>query len=160
MDGARQDSPGIRVLPPLVALACFGLGGLADRLWPWPLAESGAALERLRWTGLAVIAAGVALDLWSLGLFARHRTSALPFRAASAFVARGPYRFTRNPMYLGIALQLAGAGLALGRTWILLAAPLAAAVLDRYAIPREERYLERRFGETYLAYRRRVRRWL
>ena len=160
MDGAREDSPGIRVLPPLIALGCFGLGGLADRLWPWPLAGSWVTLERLRWIGLAVLAAGVALDLWSLGLFARQRTSALPFRAASSIVAHGPYRFSRNPMYLGMVLQLAGAGLALGRAWLVLAAPLAALVLDLYAIPREERYLERRCGANYLDYKRRVRRWL
>lgn len=159
-EGAREDSPGIKVLPPLVVLACFGLGGLVDRLRPWPIAHSWTTLAWLRWAGLALIAAGVALDLWSLGLFTRQRTSALPFRPASAFVARGPYRFTRNPMYLGMTLMLAGVGLALGRTWIVLAAALAAAILDRYAIRREERYLERRFGETYFVYRRRVRRWL
>ena len=102
----------------------------------------------------------ICLDLWALGLFTRHRTSALPFRPASAFVVRGPYRFTRNPMYAGLVLQLAGIGLALGRTWILLAAGLAILVLDRHAIAREERYLERRFGATYLAYKSRVRRWL
>ncbi|KAB2967036.1 MAG: isoprenylcysteine carboxylmethyltransferase family protein [Thermoanaerobaculia bacterium] len=159
-EDAREDSPGIRVLPPLVVLACFGLGGLADRVRPWPIAHGWTTLAWLRWAGLALVAAGVALDLWSLRLFTRHGTSALPFRPASAFVARGPYRFTRNPMYLGMTLTLAGVGLALGRTWIVLAAALAAAILDRYAIRREERYLERRFGADYLGYKRRVRRWL
>jgi len=155
-----EDSPGIRVLPPLVYLAAFGLGGLADRLRPWPLAESWVALERWRWLGAALLAAGVALDLWSLSHFFRAKTSALPFRPASAIVARGPYRFTRNPMYLGMTATLAGVGFFFGRAWIALAALAGALVMDRYAIPREERYLERRFGAGYLDYRRRVRRWL
>jgi len=156
----REDSPGILVLPPLVYLAAFGVGGLVDRLRPWPLAESWAALDALRWAGFAALAVGLALDLWSLSLFLRAKTSALPFRPASAIVARGPYRFTRNPMYLGMTLTLAGVGLVLGRTWILLAALGGALVMDRYAIRREERYLERRFGPEYVDYRRRVRRWL
>ena len=156
----REDSPGISILPPLVYLAAFGLGGLADRIRPWPLAESWPVLDALRWAGLAAITAGVALDAWSLANFVRARTSALPFRAASAFVARGPYRFTRNPMYLGMTLTLAGLGLVFGRTWILLAALAGDLAMDRYAIPREERYLERRFGADYREYQRRVRRWL
>jgi len=148
------------ILPLLVYLAAFGLGGLADRLWPWPLAESWAVLDALRWAGFAALAAGLALDSWSLLHFLRARTSALPFRPASAIVARGPYRFTRNPMYLGMTLTLAGVGLLLGRTWILLAALAGALVMDRYAVRREERYLERRFGAEYVDYARRVRRWL
>jgi protein-S-isoprenylcysteine O-methyltransferase Ste14 len=155
-----DDSPGIRLLPPLVFLGALALGGLADRLWPWPLAESWLALERLRWLGAALLAAGLGLELWSLGHFLRAKTSALPFRPASAFVARGPYRFTRNPMYLGMTLSLLAVGLLLGRAWIALSAFAGALVMDRYAIPREERYLERRFGASYLDFRRRVRRWL
>lgn len=155
-----DDSPGIKVLPPLIFIGAFGLGGLADRFHPWPVAASWSNQELFFWAGALVCGLGVGLDLWSLGLFARSRTSAIPFRPASAFVARGPYRFTRNPMYLGMTLNLAGVGLLLGRTWIALSALLAAAIIDRYAIPREERYLERRFGTEYLDYKRRVRRWL
>ncbi|HSM14911.1 MAG TPA: isoprenylcysteine carboxylmethyltransferase family protein [Thermoanaerobaculia bacterium] len=141
-------------------IGCFGLGGLLDRLQPWPLLASFEGIDAARSVGLALLALGVALDVWSLGLFRRAGTSALPFLPASARVESGPYRFTRNPMYLGMTLSLAGVGLALNRGWILLAAPLAAAILDRYAIAREERYLERRFGDAYRDYKRRVRRWL
>ncbi len=155
-----DDSPGIKVLPPLIYIGAFGLGGLVDRLHPWPVTASWSRQELFFWVGVLVCGLGVALDLWSLGLFARSQTSALPFRPASAIVARGPYRFTRNPMYLGMTLNLAGVGLLLGRTWIVLSALLATAIMDRYAIPREERYLERRFGAEYLDYKRRVRRWL
>lgn len=157
---AGGDSPGIRVLPPLVYLAAFGAGGALDRLWPWPLAVDWTALAALRWAGGACVVLGLALGLRAAALFRRAGTSALPFRPASAFVAAGPYRFTRNPMYLGLTAILFGVGLLLGRGWIALSAFAAAAVIDRYAIAREERYLERRFGASYLDYRRRVRRWL
>jgi protein-S-isoprenylcysteine O-methyltransferase Ste14 len=106
------------------------------------------------------VAAGLGLDFWSVALFRRAGTSPLPFRPATSFVARGPYRFTRNPMYVGMTLLLAGVGLMLGRAWIALSALVGAGFLHLYAIPREERYLERTFGESYRDYRRRVRRWL
>ncbi len=154
------DSPRIRVLPPLVYLAAFGLGGVLDRLWPWPLSAAQATIEALRWPGGVLVVAGLALDFWSVGLFRRAGTSPLPFRPASAIVVAGAYRFTRNPMYLGMTLMLLGVGLLLGRTWIALSAFAAALVIDRYAIAREERYLERAFGAGYLDYKRRVRRWL
>lgn len=160
MSGAPEESPGIRIPPPLVYLGAFALGVLADRLRPWPLAASFVALDRLCWLGAALLAVGLGLELWSLGHFLHARTSALPFRPASVFVARGPYRFTRNPMYLGMTISLLAVGLLLGRTWIALSAFAGALAIDRYAIPREERYLERRFGASYLEFKGRVRRWL
>ncbi len=157
---SRDDSPGILVLPPLVYLGAFGLGGLTDRLLPWALAESWRTQELIFWTGAALLAFGSGFELWALGLFTRARTSAIPFRPASVFVARGPYRLTRNPMYVGMTSSLTGVGCMLGRGWIALSALVAALVIDRYAIRREEAYLERRFGAEYLEYKRRVRRWI
>lgn len=157
---SREDSPGVLVLPPLVYLGAFGLGGLTDRIWPWTLAANWRTQDLIFWVGVALLTLGSSLELWSLGLFSYVRTSAIPFRPANAFVARGPYRLTRNPMYLGMTCTLAGVGMMLGRGWIALSAFLAALVIDRYAIRREEAYLERRFGGEYLDYKRRVRRWL
>jgi protein-S-isoprenylcysteine O-methyltransferase Ste14 len=71
-----------------------------------------------------------------------------------------PFRFTRNPMYLQLVLACIGFAIVLTNIWILLLTPLSAWVLYRYAILPEERYLERKFGEKYLSYKRRVRRWL
>lgn len=159
-EAAGTDSPRIHFLPPLIYISAFGLGGALDRFWPWPLADDWATLEAVRWAGGALVVAGLALDFWSIRLFGRAGTSALPFRPASTLVGAGPYRWTRNPMYLGLTFMLLGVGLLLGRTWIALSALLAALVIDRYAIAREERYLERTFGASYLDYKRRVRRWL
>ena len=72
----------------------------------------------------------------------------------------GPYRFTRNPAYLGMALTYVGIALLSSAVWVLLPLPLVLAVIDRGVIAREERYLQRKFGEEYLSYKRTVRRWV
>jgi protein-S-isoprenylcysteine O-methyltransferase Ste14 len=155
---APDDNPGIRFPPPFVYAALAGLAWWLHARWPLAAPERfGTALDRL---GLGLMVAGLLLDAASLTLFLLERTSALPFRPASAFVARGPYRLTRNPMYLGMTMLVAGLGLLVERLGVTLAAFVAAAVIARFVIPLEERYLERRFGESYLDYKRRVRRWL
>jgi protein-S-isoprenylcysteine O-methyltransferase Ste14 len=154
----RTDGPGVRFPPPFVYAGLAGLAWWLDGRWPLrPPAAAGAALDSL---GLTLLVAGMLLDAASLVVFLLHRTSALPFRPASAFVAVGPYRFTRNPMYLGMTALVAGLGLLVERLGVTLAAFAAAWVIDRFVIPREERYLERRFGTSYLDYKRRVRRWI
>ncbi len=83
-----------------------------------------------------------------------------PWRASSALVTSGPYRFTRNPMYLGMASLYAGIALAFGLLWSLALLLAVLVVIDRGVIAREERYLERRFGDEYRIYKQQVRRWL
>lgn len=153
------DSPRVLVPPPLIYL---GLVALAIQLEPeagWSFAGflGGGTRSAL---GVALLAPGLLLDLWALALFLRARTSALPFQPATAMVARGPYRLTRNPMYLGLTLSVLGAALLMDRPAIALGGLAAALVVDRLVIPREERYLEARFGAMYLDFKRRVRRWI
>lgn len=144
--------------PPFVYAGLAAVAWWLDTLWPWrPPAGLVRPLDAL---GVVLLAAGVGLDFVSLALFLRARTSAIPFRPASAFVATGTYRVTRNPMYLGLTCTVAGLGLLLGRLGLVPAALAAAWVIDRWVVPREERYLEARFGDSYLAYKRRVRRWI
>jgi protein-S-isoprenylcysteine O-methyltransferase Ste14 len=154
------DSPRVLFPPPLVYLGLAAAGFALDLAVPWRLAGDGVGRGASLALGAVALAAGVGLDLWSLALFLRSRTSPIPFRPASAIVASGPYRFTRNPMYLGMTLTVAGLGLGTDVGWLLVSALGAALVIDRAVIPREEAYLERRFGNAYLDYRRRVRRWL
>lgn len=148
--------PGVRVPPPLLYLAAFGIGALGDRL-----ASSPSPPEPLR----AAAAAGGAVALLALDTnatirFLRRGTSFNPARPATALVIHGPYRFTRNPMYLGMACAHAGAAVATGRLWALATLPAAVAAVDRLVIPREERHLADTFGAEYESYRARVRRWL
>ena len=110
--------------------------------------------------GWLLLAVGLTLDLASLLRFLRARTNALPFRPASAFVVRWPYVWTRNPMYLGLALVLAGLAVWVGNATCVLPVAAFVAYIARFQIAPEERALRARFGESYDAYCRRVGRWL
>jgi len=109
---------------------------------------------------MTLTAGGLALAVSAAGLFARYRTTIVPHGRSSTLVVRGPYRFTRNPMYLSMSIVYLGVALWTG-AWLsiaLLVLPLW--VIDRAIIPMEERQLRERFGESYAAYGARVRRWL
>jgi protein-S-isoprenylcysteine O-methyltransferase Ste14 len=121
----------------------------------------------LRWSsfslaaaGVALIGAGLTLILWAAGLFRRTGTGIVPFSESTALVTNGPYRFTRNPMYLGMATILLGAAAVMGSPTPLFG-PIAfiAIITTRFIVP-EEAHMERAFGASYLELKRRVRRWL
>ncbi|HVM45875.1 MAG TPA: isoprenylcysteine carboxylmethyltransferase family protein, partial [Candidatus Thermoplasmatota archaeon] len=114
-----------------------------------------------RWLGGATLAAaGTALVLAGYATQTRAGTDPIPFHPTTRIVTHGAYRYTRNPMYLGFALATLGLAILADSAWALLAAPAGLVLVDRLVVVREERYLERKFGEEYLAYKRRVRRWL
>jgi len=144
--------------PPLVGIACA--------LLTWALA---AAVPAWRGDGgwrlplVAVcLALGLALDGWALLVFRRHRTTPNPFapERSRTVVQSGPYRFTRNPMYLGMAVRLLALCLWLGSALSLLAIAVFVAYITRFQIQPEERTLADKFGAPYQDYCRRVRRWL
>ena len=151
-----------RIPPPLIdlgyALLMWGLsvGVPAAQLWPraGSLAVWGVAV------GLALLGAGIALA--GVLAFRRARTTVNPLapQRASQLVVVGIYRRTRNPMYLGMLLVLAGWGVCLGNALAFLALPLFVLTLNRLQIKPEERALRERFGEAYLSYMQRVRRWV
>jgi protein-S-isoprenylcysteine O-methyltransferase Ste14 len=116
--------------------------------------------EPYRYAGAVLIALAVALGFWAVALFRRAGTGVVPFSAATTLVIRGPYRFTRNPMYLAMAGVLAGTAIWLGSVtpWLVLPA-FVALIAERFIAP-EEAMLERTFGESYARYRAAVRRWL
>ena len=111
--------------------------------------------------GVTAIAIGIAVGLASVDSFRKANTTILPAgRPTTAIVARGPYRFTRNPMYLAMAFAYFGLSTVLNNAWALLFLPMVVAGIDRFVIRREERYLTQKFGEAYLRYCQRVRRWI
>ena len=116
--------------------------------------------EPYRYAGAVLIALAVALGFWALALFRRAGTGVVPFSEATTLVVRGPYRFTRNPMYLAMAGILVGTAIWLGSVtpWLVLPAFMAL-IAERFIAP-EEAMLERVFGESYARYRATVRRWL
>jgi protein-S-isoprenylcysteine O-methyltransferase Ste14 len=126
--------------------------------WGFPLA---VWLPRPRsYCGLLVVLAGLALVGSAFRLFRRAKTGVVPFSDATALVSGGPYRFTRNPMYLGMTLVLLGVALLLGSVTPLLAPVFFPIVITyRFILPEEE-FLEAKLGAPYLALKGRVRRWL
>ena len=147
---------GVYVPPPLFYVVIFVAAMLLDRVKPLAF----AATLTWRVIGIALILVAVALAMWSIGLFWRQGTSMVPVKPSTAFVISGPYRFSRNPMYVSMLIAYIGAALIAGSFWPLLLLPVVIAVVDFFVIHREERYLSARFGEEYALYRSRVRRWI
>lgn len=149
------DHAGVRFPPPFVFLGFLMLGLLLDRLGGWPKLP-----PALYYPGIAVVLAGLGLLLSALSGFRRAGTRPEPWQPSSSIVEHGPYRFTRNPMYLGMALLMLGLALIAASTAALALVPVAVIAIDRCVIVREEAYLQRKFGDAYGAYCGRVRRWL
>jgi protein-S-isoprenylcysteine O-methyltransferase Ste14 len=155
---SSPDTSGVRVLPPLIYAGMF-LGGYAlNRLVPLRLWGDPPPLARL--VGWSLVGAGVLLGASAVVLFRRAGTTPNPTRPTTALVLHGPYRFTRNPMYVGLGLCYLGATLLVNSAWPLVLLPVLIGLVQRWVIAPEEAYLERRFGAEYRAYRTRVRRWL
>jgi protein-S-isoprenylcysteine O-methyltransferase Ste14 len=114
----------------------------------------------LRYLGVPFVLAGVALALSAHRLFKRAATGLRPFSPSTQLVLGGPYRVTRNPMYLGMTLVLVGAALLTRALTPLLVPPLFMLLITLLFIRYEEAHLERAFGADYLEFKRRVRRWL
>jgi protein-S-isoprenylcysteine O-methyltransferase Ste14 len=152
----RADNPGVRFPPPLLYVAAVVAGWLLDRQWPLSI---GVATPRRALAGLLIAVAAV-LIVSSFQSFWRKHTSAIPIRPATALVIAGPYRFTRNPMYVSLALLTVALGLLLNTWWVIVWLIPALILIRFFVIAPEERYLRRRFGAEYEAYTRQVRRWL
>ncbi|MEO7071549.1 MAG: isoprenylcysteine carboxylmethyltransferase family protein [Rhodanobacter sp.] len=114
----------------------------------------------LRAVGLVPLCVGVGLDLAAMLAMRRARTNVLPHRGAQHLVTGSVFTFSRNPIYLGNALALAGLALALALPWLLVTTLIVAVLVDRLAIRREERHLSARFGPAFSEYARRVPRWI
>lgn len=157
---SARDHAAVRFFPPGLPLATILLGAGLDRLVPLDIASIDPAPARYWIGGLIITAAVLGLGLWSVVLFRRGGQNENPWTPTPAIEERGPYRFTRNPMYLQMLIVCIGVAILLANVWIVLLTPVCAWALYRLAIEPEEAYLERKFGEPYLAYKRRVRRWL
>jgi protein-S-isoprenylcysteine O-methyltransferase Ste14 len=154
-----RDNPGVIAPPPLIPLAALLLGLLLDRLLPLNiLAASLGMIPRLV-AGGSLIAAGAALELMAGHTFSKAGTNIPPWKPALALARDGVYRIMRNPMYVGFGFIALGLAVALGSDWTFPLMIPAAVILHRGVVLREERYLERKFGEQYRAYLRAVPRY-
>ena len=146
--------------PPLIYAGAIGLAlVLGD---PWPRASRFIDMHgRLcLGIGIAIMAAGAVFDLSAMLAMSRRRANILPHRAATTLLTSGPFALSRNPIYLGNALMLAGAAPTFGNLWFLALAPVVVALITVLAIRREERHLAARFGDAWDAYAETTPRWL
>ncbi len=155
-----KDRAKVRLVPPGVPVLTILLGVGLQRLWPLDLGFSLPAPGRYWAGGVLVVGSLLGLGLWSVILFHRSGQSVSPGKRTPEIVERGPFRITPNPMYLQMVLACLGFSVILSNLWILALTPVCGLILQRFSILPEEAYLERKFGEPYLDYKRRVRRWL
>ncbi len=149
--------PRTLILPPApYAAAMLGGWWLDRQVHALPL-DWGAMTRPSGWL---LVGIGLGLFMWTLTTFWRHRTTVNPYVAASSLCTDGPFRFSRNPIYVGDWFILAGVSLLLATWWPLLFAPLIWVMLRHGVIRHEEAHLEAKFGDDYRTYKNRVRRWL
>jgi protein-S-isoprenylcysteine O-methyltransferase Ste14 len=154
--GAQPDHAGVIGPPPLLYGAALVIGAALEWLWPTTI-----GLGRLPlWLGLVLVLAGFAIALAGALALRRGGTNIPPHRPTTRIVTDGPYRYSRNPLYLALTLIYAGVGLIADDLWILVMLLPLLLVVHWGVIRREERYLEGKFGETYRQYKESVRRWL
>jgi protein-S-isoprenylcysteine O-methyltransferase Ste14 len=158
MSSNNEDTASIVIPPPLFFFAFLGAGFLMDYLVPLKLFQLPWGLRIISSGGLFAISGYFALG--SIFVLLRNNTPFDPSKPTLKLVRRGPFRFSRNPMYLSLLLLLSGIALYTGSIWMCLAVPALLIALYIAAVRPEEEYLERNFGGRYLEYKAKVRRWL
>lgn len=153
---ARPDRPAVIAHPPVLFGGALLTGAALDWLIPLPMLVPAAG----RAPGIALIVVGLALAGWCVRLFRRAGTSLPTHRAATALVTDGPYRLSRNPIYVALTTLSIGVALWSNSAWMLGLLIPTFVLLNIGVIGPEERYLEAKFGDAYRGYRARVRRWL
>jgi protein-S-isoprenylcysteine O-methyltransferase Ste14 len=150
------DHPGVIAWPPLIFLGCAVGGSLLQFIFPIRVMRHSVSLS----LGVVLAVVSTSLAIWAERVMKAAGTNVRPDRPALTIVRSGPYRFTRNPMYLSLCLLQLALGFVLdGWIPLLFTIPLML-ILHFGVILREERYLEGKFGEQYLAFKREVRRWI
>jgi protein-S-isoprenylcysteine O-methyltransferase Ste14 len=142
--------------PPLLFIAVIVAGRLLQHFFPAPLIPP----ELGHVAGALLVSLGVANDIWCALTLRKHRTTILPHRPVSALVTSGPFRYSRNPIYIAELALTLGLGLLLRSPWMILLIPLLFFALVKLAIEPEERHLEQKFGAEFQQYAARTPRWL
>jgi protein-S-isoprenylcysteine O-methyltransferase Ste14 len=156
MNSKIQTMDKSRISPSLPSLSGVVLGLICNWIWPWPIAPYAYVIP----VGILFIGLVVVMIVWLVWVIERNGTLLDPSKETTAFITTGPYRFSRNPAYLALAILLTTLGLILNNVWVLLMTIPVMIVIHYVIILPEEAYLETRFGNKYLNYKSRVRRWI
>jgi protein-S-isoprenylcysteine O-methyltransferase Ste14 len=152
----QSDRSGVAVFPPL--LMALALLVMLMLHWLWPLPVPMRPLAQVLGIVLGIL--GIAGAVWGRNALVKGGTNVSPLKPTTAIVMSGPYRFTRNPLYVGAMTLLIGLSLIIGTWWGFVVLVPLLPILHFGVILREERYLEQKFGESYLRYKGAVRRYL
>jgi protein-S-isoprenylcysteine O-methyltransferase Ste14 len=151
------DTAQVIVRPPLAWVLAVVAALALDWLVPLPFLPADLPAG---WLGAMVFVLALALLAWAIVTVTRAGSNVPTYQPTISIVESGPYRFTRNPIYLGMVLGLIGLAIAFDDLWLLLMVVPFALVIRYGVVAREEAYLERKFADVYRGYRSRVRRWL
>lgn len=152
---AKPEIAGVIAPPPLIYAGGMAIGLALHRWHPIELVPSRLAVP----LGVAIVLLGL-IAVPAVITFRRANTRPEPWKPTTSLVTTGPYRFTRNPMYVGFTLAYLGATCWINTAWPILLLPIVLGLMHYGVIVREEAYLERLFGDDYRTYRSRVRRWI
>jgi protein-S-isoprenylcysteine O-methyltransferase Ste14 len=156
MQEETHTTPGVIAFPPLIYAGPLALGLLLNAVVPVRFLPPSIRW----WLGLPLIGSGLVVGAAAIGTLRRAGTNVNPNAPTTALVTNGPFRFSRNPIYLAFTLLYGGITVVANALWAVLPLPIILAVMQRGVIEREERYLDRTFGTAYRQYQARVRRWL
>jgi protein-S-isoprenylcysteine O-methyltransferase Ste14 len=156
MSDEERDNPGVIAPPPLIYAAALAAGLLLNRRYRIPFLPR----PLTRALGWPLVIGGLAVGFLGSREMRRAETNLDPYKPTTAIVTEGPYRFTRNPLYLSMILIYGGISALANALPPVLLIPIVQHLMRRGVIEREERYLERKFGDEYLQYKTRVRRWI
>ncbi len=159
-DRPTQDAAAVRIFPPGVPLITIIAGVLLDWIIPINSGFEVPPIARYLVGGGIIVGAVALFGFWSVRTMRSTGQSENPYKPTTEIVERGPFRITRNPMYLQMVLVCLGFAILLSNIWVLILTPLCALALHFLVILPEEAYLESKFGADYLEYKRRVRRWI
>ena len=145
-----------RIKPPHIAFVLLFFAWFINRLFP----QLRFVQQSFNIFGIYIFILGIALMLWAFYMFKKNKTPIIPGQKPTFMVAEGPYKFTRNPMYLGVTIALFGAAIYIGNLLSFLSPIAFFIVMNSVFIPFEEKLLEKIFKKQYINYKRKVRRWL
>jgi protein-S-isoprenylcysteine O-methyltransferase Ste14 len=151
----EHDNPGVIAAPPLIYGAGILVGLLLNTLIPLPFITENWQLL----LSMVLVVAGLGLGLWAILTMRNKGTSPIPEQPTTAIVSEGPFAFSRNPIYLGFTLITLGFAAWANTLWVVIALIAVLVIMHYGVIFREESYLARKFGDEYLQYKAKVRRW-
>lgn len=153
-----KNSPGVFIPPPLLFVAVFLIAVLLQKYIPLKINFFRLTFSKI--IGVVFILLGVVFGFPALRNFFKTKNTVITFKPANSLQSTGIYSISRNPMYVGMVLLYTGISFLIGGLWNFILIPLLVLIVQEYVIKREEKYLTHRFGDRYLDYKLKVRRWI